>query len=152
MVLPHEGQTFLMCSTDSHADLLPKCSTYVCTRTHAHCFTSYLGSFHLVKPMYLNTPAQIWKGSDGDDILLLSLTPRETFCPFRMKQPWTLRMKSPASPGLLSVVKHSEAQAQSMCSSRLCLRFLIPSAYQLLSLLFLPNMMSLLQGILSLPS
>lgn len=59
MVLPHEGQTFLICSTDSHADLLPKCSTYVCARTHAHCFTSYLGSFHLVKPMHLNTPAQM---------------------------------------------------------------------------------------------
>lgn len=33
-----------------------------------------------------------------------------------------------------------------MCSPRLCLLFLIPSAYQLLSLLFLPYMMSLLQG------
>lgn len=84
----------------------PKMLNICVACTHTHCFTSYLGYFHLVKPMYLNTPGHIWKGSDGDEILLLSLTPRETFCPFRMKQPWTLRMKSPASPGLLSVVKH----------------------------------------------
>lgn len=44
---------------------------------------------------------------------------------------------------LLNTVRH---RTQSMCSPHLCLLFLIPSAYQLLSLLFLPYMMSLLQG------
>lgn len=38
-VLPHEGQTFLMCSTDSHANLLQN-AQHMCARTHAHTHTA----------------------------------------------------------------------------------------------------------------